>query len=86
MVCFQTKNPNLGKLFGALAMEYLGTFYDHLVYFKAIANILWPFWHILWPFGIFLPILVFCTKKNLATLIQSLVPINVWPMYSAASP
>jgi hypothetical protein len=43
MVCFQTKNPNLGKLFGALAMEYLGTFYGHLVYFKAIANISWPF-------------------------------------------
>jgi hypothetical protein len=25
--------------------------------------------YILWSFGIFLPILVFCTKKNLATLV-----------------
>jgi hypothetical protein len=24
-------------------MENLGIFYDHLVYFKAIENILWPF-------------------------------------------
>jgi hypothetical protein len=26
-----------------LAMENLGVFYDHLVYFTAIGNILWPF-------------------------------------------
>jgi hypothetical protein len=33
----------------------------NLVYFTAIGNTVWPF-------GIFLPVLVFCTKKNLATL------------------
>jgi hypothetical protein len=43
MVCFQTKNPNLGKFWGFFAMENLGIFYDHLVYFTAIGNILWPF-------------------------------------------
>jgi hypothetical protein len=32
-----------------------------LVYFAAI-------WYTLWPFGIFFPVLVFCTKKNLAAL------------------
>jgi hypothetical protein len=37
------------------------TYYGHLVYFMVI-------WYILWPFGIFLPFLVYCTKKNLATL------------------
>jgi hypothetical protein len=26
-------------------------------------------WYILWSFGIFLPVLVFCTKKNLAALL-----------------
>jgi hypothetical protein len=26
-----------------LAMEKMGIFYDHLVYFTAIGNILWPF-------------------------------------------
>jgi hypothetical protein len=37
------------------------SFYGHLVYFTAI-------WSILWLFGIFFPVLVCCTKKNLATL------------------
>jgi hypothetical protein len=33
-----------------------------------IGNILWPFgMYILWSFGIFFPVLVFFTKKNLAT-------------------
>jgi hypothetical protein len=36
MVCFQTKNPNLGKFLAGLAMENLGIFYDYLVYFTSI--------------------------------------------------
>jgi hypothetical protein len=43
MVCFQTKNPNLGNFWGVCAMENIGIFYDHFVNFTAIANILWPF-------------------------------------------
>jgi hypothetical protein len=41
-----------------LAMENLGIFYDHLDYFRAIGNILWPFgiflviWFIFSRFGI----------------------------------
>jgi hypothetical protein len=50
----------LGKFLGGIALENLGIFYDHLVYFTAIANILWPFGYFS-PFGFF-------TKKNLATL------------------
>jgi hypothetical protein len=40
-----------------LAMENLGIFYDHLVYFAAIGNILWPYgifvviWYIIPRFG-----------------------------------
>jgi hypothetical protein len=58
MVCFQTKNPNLGKFWRALdwqmfiyfmAIWYMlwifGIFYDHLVYFVFI-------WHIFPFFGI----------------------------------
>jgi hypothetical protein len=45
-----------------LVIDNIGTFYDHLVYFMAIGNILWPF-------GIFFPDLAFCTKKNMATLV-----------------
>jgi hypothetical protein len=46
-------------------MKNLGIFYDHLVYFMSIGNILW---YILWSFGTFIPVLEFCTKKNLATM------------------
>jgi hypothetical protein len=38
-----------------------GLFYGQLVYFMTI-------WSIFWSFGIFCPVLVCCTKKNLATL------------------
>jgi hypothetical protein len=56
---FQTKNPNLGK-FWRVAMG-LGIFYDHLAYFTAIGNILWPFGilcgHLVYfsPFWYFVP-------------------------------
>jgi hypothetical protein len=42
----------------------------------AIWNILWPFGAffahlvIFWQFGIFSPVLVYCVKKNLATVVQ----------------
>jgi hypothetical protein len=55
-----------------LAMENLGLFYDHLVYFITIWSILWPFglfydhlvyfmtiWSILWPFGLFYDNLIY---------------------------
>jgi hypothetical protein len=56
MVYFQTKNPNLGESWRALDWKML-------VYFTAI-------WDILRPFGAFFPVLVSCTKKNLATLLN----------------
>jgi hypothetical protein len=40
--------------------------YGHWKYFMAI-------WYILWWFGIFFPVLVCYTKKNLATLRKCLV-------------
>jgi hypothetical protein len=70
MVCFQTKNPNLGKFCRAL-------YWKMLTYFMAIWNILWRFGifydhfvHFLFIWYIF-PVLVSCAKKNLATLIPS---------------
>jgi hypothetical protein len=86
MVNFETKIPNLGNLGGSCNIRccYIlwpfGLFYGHLVYFIAI-------WYILLPFGIFCchlvypinfslvyfpPILVYCTKKNLSTLKQTM--------------
>jgi hypothetical protein len=46
-------------------MEDVGIYYGQLVYFTAI-------WYILWPFGIFFPVLVCCPKKNMASLAQRL--------------
>jgi hypothetical protein len=63
MVCFQTKNPNLVK-FGRVLQ------WKMMVYFWTLG----PFCYILWTFGIvrgnlvYFSRLVFCTKKNLATL------------------
>jgi hypothetical protein len=65
MVYFQNKNANLGKF--RLAKKDVGKFYGYFVYFTAIWYILWPFGIFSGHFGIFFPVLVCCTKKNLAT-------------------
>jgi hypothetical protein len=44
-------------------MKDVGIFYGHLVHFM-------DFWYGWWLFGMFFPVLVFCTKKNLATLVS----------------
>jgi hypothetical protein len=40
---FSNQKSQFGKILEDLARENLGIFYDHLVYFTAIGNILWPF-------------------------------------------
>jgi hypothetical protein len=52
-----------------LVMLHVGLFHGHLVYFTAI-------WYILWLFGIFSPVLVYCTKKNLATLLMTMTLVR----------
>jgi hypothetical protein len=85
---FQTKIPNLGKKLGACNWRgwYIlwpfGLFYR---YFMTVWYILWPFgtfydrlvhfmtvWYILCSFDTFFPVLVSCTKKNLAILVDSI--------------
>jgi hypothetical protein len=68
MFCFQTKNPNLGKFWRAFDGIML-------IYFRAIWDILQLFWifydhlvHFVLIWYLF-PVLVSCTKKNLATLV-----------------
>jgi hypothetical protein len=71
MVYFQTKNSNLGKFWRALQWKMI-------VYLMGFGPILRPFdtfWGHLVYFVVpklvdFFPVLVFCTKKNLATLTQ----------------
>jgi hypothetical protein len=44
MVCFQTKNPNLGKFWRVLQWKMLvHVFYGHLVNFTVFCYILWTF-------------------------------------------
>jgi hypothetical protein len=70
MVCFQTKNSNLGIFLRALCIlekwKYFifmpfGIFYDHLVYFVFISY--------------FFPVLVSWTNKNLATLVRTYIQL-----------
>jgi hypothetical protein len=49
-------------------MKSVGKVYDHLVYFIAIEYLLGSFGIEFWVFCIYFPVLVYCTKKNLATL------------------
>jgi hypothetical protein len=63
MVCFQTKNTNLGKFLRALDWKMFVYYFILQTdrYFMTI-------WYILSSFYTFLKVLVSCTKKNLATL------------------
>jgi hypothetical protein len=58
---FEPKKSRFGLILEGFAMEDVGILYGHLVYLQL-------FWYVLWLFGIFFPVLVCCTKKNLATL------------------
>jgi hypothetical protein len=70
IVHFQNKNSNLGKFWKDLQLKmlvFLWTFcllYGQMVYFMDI-------WYILWSLGTYIfPVLVYCTDKNLATLMK----------------
>jgi hypothetical protein len=59
-VCFQTKNPNLGKFWRVLQWKmlvyFMDTFYGLLLYFMGI-------WCSSWYFGIFFPFWYFAPRK-----------------------
>jgi hypothetical protein len=64
MVCFQTKNPNLGKFWRSLDWKNVDIFYGNLEYFTDI-------WYNLQPFGMVCGHLVHFSEKNLATLVHA---------------
>jgi hypothetical protein len=70
MVCFQTKNPNFGLILEGPAMKNLGIFYDHLVYFTAIENMLWPFG-------------IICDHLAYISPFWYFVPRKIWQPWSA---
>jgi hypothetical protein len=61
---FSNQKSKFGEISEGLAMKDVVVFYGHLVHFTV-------FCYILWTFGIVRDNLVFCTKKNLATLMQT---------------
>jgi hypothetical protein len=58
-------------------MEKVGIFFGYFEYITAIWHI---FGHLViqWKFGIFSPVLVYCVKKNLATLIPTRFDSNLF--------
>jgi hypothetical protein len=69
MVCFETKNTNLGKFWTVLRWKML-------VYIMAIRSILWQsgifygflvYFNVIWYI---FPVLVSCSAKNQATLVS----------------
>jgi hypothetical protein len=64
MVCFQTKNPNLGKFYTANRMENAGIFYGHLEYFTAIWYIVWSFGNVVVIWYIFPRFGILCQEKS----------------------
>jgi hypothetical protein len=73
MVCFQTKNPNLGLFWRALDWKM---FVYILLPFGIFCGDVGYFVTILYSFGTFFPVWVSCTNKNLATLSGTLVSID----------
>jgi hypothetical protein len=69
MVNFRTKNPNLGRFWRVLEWKMLVYFMP--IWNKSITAFFICYAHlvILWSFGLFFPVLVYCVKKNLATLV-----------------
>jgi hypothetical protein len=52
-----------------LAIEDVGIFYGHMVpiFYGHLPDFM-AFWYIFWLFGIFFPVLLCCSKNNLAAL------------------
>jgi hypothetical protein len=64
---FQNQKYQFGYNLERLRNENVGEFYGHLEYFTAIWYTFWPLVNVVVIWYIF-PVLVYCVKKNLATL------------------
>jgi hypothetical protein len=67
MAYFQNKNPKLGKFWRDLEWKMLAYLYGDLEFITAVWYILCPFGNLVVIWYIF-PVLVYCVKKNMATL------------------
>jgi hypothetical protein len=73
---FSNQKSQFGKKYRGLRFENVALFYGHLEYFVNILDFFMTIWYILCSFGTFFPVLVSCTKKNLATLLYTSAHIN----------
>jgi hypothetical protein len=64
---FSNKKSHFGEILEGLAIEYVGIFYGHLVYFTTL-------WYILWPFGIFYGHLVYISP------LWYVLPRKIWQL------
>jgi hypothetical protein len=64
---FSNQKSKFGSILEGLRLENVDIFYGHMEYFTDIWDILWLCVHFVFIWYIF-PVLVSCTKKNLATL------------------
>jgi hypothetical protein len=66
---FSNQKSQFGQILEGLRWENVAIFYGHLEYvFDGHLGYFMTLWYILCSFGKFFPVLVPCTKKNLATL------------------
>jgi hypothetical protein len=72
MLYFPTKYLNFDTFWRGLGLENIGIFYGHWKHFTDIWYILWLFGNVVVIWYIF-PVLEYCVKKTLATLVCSLL-------------
>jgi hypothetical protein len=70
MVCFQTKNPNLGKFWIVMQWKMLVYFMDTWSILRSFVIFYGHLVYVVCGIFVYFPILVFCAKKNLATLLS----------------
>jgi hypothetical protein len=72
MACFSNQKSQFGYILEGIAKEDVGIFYGHLVYLFCRHFV---YFMVIWYI---VPVLVCCTKKNLATLVIVKLPPKVW--------
>jgi hypothetical protein len=77
---FSNQKSKFGFILEALVMEEVAMFYGHLVRFTVFCYILWTF-GVVRGILVYFSVLVFRTKKNLATL-----PVPAKTKYLSAAP
>jgi hypothetical protein len=74
-----------GCILVCLGIEKFGVLHAHLLFLLPFCYIFMASWYFYCQFGTFFPILVCCTKKNLATLTRRRLNLSADPVRSRTS-